>query len=322
MSAAIPATSSLETALIVAGPTASGKSALGLELARRLGGTVINADAMQTYDAFPVLTAQPTAAERGEIPHALYGCLPLATVLSAQRWRALALEAMQAAVGAGRVPILVGGSGLYVKALVEGFAAVPDVAATFRAEAEADWAALGPDGFRARLGETDPDIVARLKPFDRQRHVRAWEVWRATGRTLSAWQAEPRSGPPPSWAFRTVQLAPERAWLRARIAARFEAMIAADVVEEVRPVWQAVRAGGLAADLPGLKAHGAPELFRFLDGAISLDDVARIAIDHTRQYAKRQMTWSRGQIVPDVVVDPQESDCVDQVLKLTSKIDA
>ena len=311
-----------KTALIVAGPTASGKSALGLELARRLGGTVINADAMQTYDAFPVLTAQPTAAERGGIPHALYGCLPLTTVLSAQRWRALALEAMEAAVGDGRVPILVGGSGLYVKALVEGFAAVPDVAASFRAEAEADWAALGPDGFRRRLGETDPDIVARLKPFDRQRHVRAWEVWRATGRTLSAWQTTPRSGSPPGWMFRTVQLAPERASLRARIAARFEAMIAAGVVEEVRPVWRAVRAGELAADLPGLKAHGAPELFRLLDGSIGLEEARRIAVDHTRQYAKRQMTWSRGQIVPDIVIDPQQSDGLEYVLKLTSKTDA
>jgi len=281
--------------IVITGPTASGKSALALALAEKHGGTVINADAMQTYDAFPSLTAQPSAEERARVPHALYGVLPLSETLSAARWSALATAEIERA----EVPILCGGSGLYLRTLMQGIAAIPHVPQALREEANADWKAMGAEAFRSRLGERDPDIVARLKPGDRQRHVRAWEVLQATGRPLSAWQKN--EGTPAPWRFVTVLLAPERAWLRARIEARFDSMLGQGVVEEARRVF----ASNPDPRWPGLKAHGAPELFAHFRGELSLDEARRIAIDHTRQYAKRQMTWFRHQLTPGIVFDPK-----------------
>jgi tRNA dimethylallyltransferase len=299
-----------ERVIVITGPTASGKSALALALARGRQGTVINADAMQTYDAFPILTAQPTARERADVPHRLYGVLPLSETLSAARWRTLAAAEIERCIAGGRTPILCGGSGLYLRTLMQGIAAIPDAPPGLRDEANADWQAMGAESFRARLAGKDPAIVARLKPGDRQRHVRAWEVWLATGRPLSTWQKG--DGEAVRWRFATVLLAPERGWLRARIESRFDAMLSAGVLAEVRAVFDR------APDprWPGLKAHGAPELFGHLRGELSLDDARRIAIDHTRQYAKRQMTWFRHQMAPDLVLDPQISPALELAEKL------
>jgi tRNA dimethylallyltransferase len=299
-----------ERVIVITGPTASGKSALAIALARGRQGTVINADAMQTYDAFPILTAQPTERERADVPHELYGVLPLAETLSAARWRTLAAAEIERCLAEGRTPILCGGSGLYLRTLMQGIAAIPDPPPGLRDEANADWQAMGAEGFRARLAEHDPAIVVRLKPGDRQRHVRAWEVWLATGRPLSLWQKAEAEAV--RWRFITVLLAPERGWLRARIENRFDAMLSAGVLAEVRAVFDR------APDprWPGLKAHGAPELFGHFRGELSLDDARRIAIDHTRQYAKRQMTWFRHQMVPDLVLDPQISPALELAEKL------
>jgi tRNA dimethylallyltransferase len=285
--------------LVLTGPTASGKSALAIDLAEHRHGTVINADAMQTYDAFPILTAQPVPEERARVPHALYGVLPLDETLSAARWSALAMAEIEGCLGEGRLPILCGGSGLYLRTLMQGIAAIPDVPVSIRARANDEWQAMGAEDFRARLAERDADIVARLKPGDRQRHVRAWEVLMATGRPLSAWQAG--EGKPAPWSFVTVLLSPERAWLRERIGRRFDAMLTAGVVAEVRAVFD--RSPDPA--WPGLKAHGVPEFFRHFRGELALEEVRQIAVDHTRQYAKRQMTWFRHQISPDLVLEPQ-----------------
>jgi tRNA dimethylallyltransferase len=285
--------------IVVTGPTASGKSALALALAERRDGTVINADAMQTYDAFPILTAQPSADERARVPHTLYGVLPLAETLTAARWRDLAAAEIARVHGAGGVAILCGGSGLYLRTLMQGIAAIPDAPAELRRQANDDWQQMGADAFRARLAEKDPTIVARLKPGDRQRHVRAWEVWQATGRPLSAWQEG--EGRPAPWRFVRLLLAPERGWLRARIERRFDAMLENGVLAEVRTVFD--RQPDPA--WPGLKAHGAPELFRHFRGELSLAEARQIGIDHTRQYAKRQMTWFRHQMAPDLVLDPE-----------------
>jgi len=280
--------------IVVTGPTASGKSALALALAEARGGTVINADAMQTYDAFPILTAQPTAEERGRVPHRLYGVLPLSETLSAARWRDLAL----AEIAQSRVPILCGGSGLYLRALMQGISAIPAVPAEVRDAANAEWESMGADAFRARLAKRDPGIVARLKSGDRQRHVRAWEVVQATGTALSQWQAA--RGEPPPLRFATLLLAPDRGWLRARIERRFDVMLTEGLLPEVRAVFDRRP----DSRWPGLKAHGAPELFRYFRHEITLDEARQIAVDHTRQYAKRQMTWFRHQITPDLVSDP------------------
>lgn len=289
--------------IVVTGPTASGKSALALALAEARGGTVINADAMQTYDAFPILTAQPTPEERARAPHALYGVLPLSETLSAARWRDLAV----AEIERSEVPILCGGSGLYLRTLMQGISAIPAIASDFRDRANADWEAIGAEAFRARLAGRDPEIVARLKPGDRQRHVRAWEVVQATGRPLSDWQKG--QGQPPPWRFRTVLLTPDRAWLRARIETRFDAMLEQGVLAEARAVFDRKP----DPKWPGLKAHGAPELFRHFRGEFGLEEARQIAIDHTRQYAKRQMTWFRHQLTPDVVANPAAEKFLDKI---------
>ncbi|MBS0524625.1 MAG: tRNA (adenosine(37)-N6)-dimethylallyltransferase MiaA [Proteobacteria bacterium] len=289
--------------LVVTGPTASGKSALTLALAEQRGGTVINADAMQTYDAFPILTAQPTPEERARAMHRLYGVLPLSETLSAARWRDLATAEIERA----DVPILCGGSGLYLRTLMQGISSIPAIASEVRDQANADWDAMGADAFRARLAERDPEIVARLKPGDRQRHVRAWEVVDATGRPLSEWQKQ--EGKPAPYRFKIVLLAPDRGWLRQRIETRFDAMLEQGVLDEVRAVFDRKP----DPRSPGLKAHGAPELFRYLRGEITLEQARQTAIDHTRQYAKRQMTWFRHQLTPDVVANPAVEKFLDKI---------
>lgn len=303
--------------IVVAGPTASGKSALALALAEhRQGkgaGTVVNVDAMQTYDAFPILTAQPTAEERARVPHALYGVLPLSETLTAARWRTLASAEIERCLSAGRTPILCGGSGLYLRTLMHGIAAIPDPAPEIREQANADWQVLGPAAFRARLAEKDPAIVLRLKPGDRQRHVRAWEVAVATGRPLSDWQAD--TGVAAPWRFATILLAPERGWLRGRIESRFDDMLEEGVLAEVRQVFDRLP----DPRWPGLKAHGAPELFRHFRGELSLERARQITIDHTRQYAKRQMTWFRHQMIPDIVVDPQSTQALGIIAQYLTK---
>jgi tRNA dimethylallyltransferase len=300
--------------LVVTGPTASGKSALALALAERKRGVVINADAMQTYDAFPILTAQPTAQERAAVLHRLYGVLPLRETLSAARWRSLAEEEIARCRAEGRLPILCGGSGLYLRALMQGISAIPAVPQELRDRANADWQAMGADAFRTRLAERDPVIVERLKPGDRQRHVRAWEVLEATGRPLSAWQEGEAT--PARDRFVTLLLAPERACLRERIETRFDVMLKQGVLAEARAVFDAKP----DPRWPGLKAHGAPELFAHFRGELSLDQARRIAIDHTRQYAKRQMTWFRHQMTPDLVIDPASNQALATAEKYLDKI--
>ena len=303
-----------KTVLVVTGPTASGKSALALAFARLRGGCVINADAMQTYDAFPILTAQPTAEERAAVPHVLYGVLPLSQNLSAGRWSTMASAEIERCQAAGQMPILCGGSGLYIRTLMQGISPVPEVPAEIRERGNAEWESMGSAAFRARLAERDPEIVAVLKPADRQRHVRAWEVLEATGRPLSVWQKG--EGTPAPWRFVTVLLAPERPWLRARIELRFDQMLAAGVLGEVRAVFDSRP----DPNWLGLKAHGAPEFFRHFRGELSIDYARRQAIDHTRQYAKRQMTWFRHQLTPDLVFNPTANPDLGAPEKLLDKI--
>ena len=238
--------------LIVAGPTASGKSALALALAEEFSGTIINADSMQVYRDLHVLTARPGPAEEARAPHRLYGVIDAAEPCSAGRWRGLALGEIEAARAAGRMPILAGGTGLYLHALVHGIAAVPAIPAEIRDAARALHAELGGAAFRARLAERDPDAAARLDPGDRQRLLRAYEVVAATGRTLGAWQraAAPAARP----GIACVILLPPRAQLYAACDARFGAMMAQGAEDEAR----ALLARGLAADLPAMKAVGMP----------------------------------------------------------------
>ncbi len=271
-------------ALIVAGPTASGKSALALDLAERLGGTVINADAMQTYRELRVLTARPSVAEEALVPHRLYGVRAAGAPADAAWWRAAALAEMAAAPG---LPILCGGTFLYLSALTEGLAEIPPPGEAARAEARQRLAELGPGGLHAALARVDPATASRLRPSDSQRLARAWEVWAGTGRGLAAWQDAPRIAAP--WRFAAIVIDPPRAALRAAIEQRFGAMLEAGALDEVR----ALLALPLDPALPLLRAHGVAELAAHLRGEISLDTARRRAELATGQYTKRQATWLR-----------------------------
>jgi len=275
-------------ALLIAGPTCSGKSAIALMLARRLGGTVINADSMQVYRELRVLTARPTPEEEATVPHALYGVRPAAEAGSVAWWRGTALAEMERARAAGRLPILCGGTGLYFLSLTKGLAEIPDPGEGARAEARALLSELGAAGLHARLGAADPATAARLSHADSQRIARAWEVWRGTGRGLAEWQAEAQAASAP-WRFTAILLAPPRAALRDAVTARFAAMLQAGALEEVR----ALLALGLDPALPAMRAHGVPELAAHLRGEVALDEAARRAILATGRYVKRQTTWFR-----------------------------
>ncbi len=283
-------------ALIVAGPTCSGKSALAMRLAAELGGTVINADSMQVYRELRVLTARPTPEDEAVVPHALYGVRAAAEPGSAAWWRGAALAAMEAAAGAGRVPILTGGTGLYLASLTRGIADIPDPGAEARAEARGLLAAEGPAALHARLAAADADTAATLRPSDSQRIARAWDVLRGTGRGLAAWHRAAAAPTDAAWSFRMVLLDPPRPELRAAIAGRFEAMLEGGALDEVR----ALVAQGLDPALPAMSAHGVPELSAFLGGEITLAEAARRATLATGQYLKRQATWLRGRspVVP------------------------
>jgi len=274
-------------ALIVAGPTASGKSALALAIAEHLGGTIINTDSMQVYRELRVLTARPTPAEEARVPHRLYGVRPAAEAGSVAWWREQALAAMAGAHEAGRRPILTGGSGMYFAALTDGLADIPDPGSEAREEARRLLAEQGPAALHASLAHVDPATAARLKPEDSQRIARAWEVWRGTGRGLAAWQNH--RSPPAPWRFRAILLDPPRDALRAAIATRFDAMLRDGALDEVRALLNLK----LDPSLPAMRAHGVPELSAYLSGALSLEAAGRRTELVTGQYTKRQATWFR-----------------------------
>ena len=292
----------MKPVVIVAGPTASGKSALALGLAASLGGTIINADSQQIYRDLPVLTAQPDASVRRRAPHRLYGFLDAAERGSVARWRKLALTEITAAHAAGGLPILAGGTGLYLRALRHGLAPVPDTPEPIRAEAAALYRELGGAEFRQRLAMLDPDAASRLPPGDRSRLTRAWEVVRATGIPIGAWQGRNPGAAP--YRFATLLLMPPREVLYPACDARFTAMIAAGAVDEV----SALAGRGLASDLPAMKAVGVPELLRHLRGETSRVDAIAAAQRSTRRYAKRQMTWFRHQMTADLLLGEQFSE--------------
>jgi tRNA dimethylallyltransferase len=276
-------------AVLIAGPTASGKSAAALELASRLGGTIINADSMQVYRELAVLTARPAQAEQREVPHRLYGTVSVAEAYSVGRWLTDAGNAIDEAEQQGSLPILVGGTGLYFKALTEGLAPIPDIPAEIRDHWRERAEALGRDKLYRELVECDPAMAARLRNGDTQRLVRALEVIDATGVSLAEWQgsnAAPKLDP--SSVLRLV-IAPEREPLYAAIDARFDRMIAEGALDEVE------RLISLRLDpgLPAMRAHGVRELASYLVGASSRDEAIAKAKTESRRYAKRQMTWLR-----------------------------
>jgi tRNA dimethylallyltransferase len=284
----------LKQAVLIAGPTASGKSALALALAAKIRGVIINADSMQVYRDLRVITARPTMQEEEQAPHKLYGHVDAAENYSVGRWLRDAQAAITEAKNAGRVPIIVGGTGLYFMALTRGLAAVPPIPADIRASVRGRLESDGVARLYAELSERDPATAQRLMPGDRARITRALEVMLATGRSLSEWHGQ---GMPavvdPAHAARFV-LDVDREELGRRIDARFDLMLATGALAEV----ERLAARGLNPMLPAMKAHGAPWLMRHLRGEIGLAEAAEGGKRDTRRYTKRQATWFRNQ-APD-----------------------
>jgi len=278
--------------VLIAGPTASGKSALALALAEKIGGVIVNADSMQVYRDLRVITARPSPAEEARVPHRLYGHVDAGENYSVGRWCRDVGEALGEIAAQGRVPILVGGTGLYFKALTSGLAAVPPVPAETRAQVRDRMDSEGVAVLYAELMERDERSAHRLMPNDRSRICRALEVLEATGRSLSDWHKE--GMPPLIDSARTAKifLTCERRPLVARIEARFAAMLKAGALKEVTEL----SARKLDPLLPVMKAHGVAWLIRHLNGEISRDEAAAGAIMDTRRYAKRQLTWFRNQM--------------------------
>ena len=292
-------------AILIAGPTASGKSGIALELARRIDGTIINTDSMQIYQDLSVLSARPDQSEMGGIPHLLYGVLDAAEVCSAGRWLSMARDAYESARREGRVPIFVGGTGLYFRALTEGLAMVPEIPIDVIERGEALRQQLGAQTFFEKFRESDPKTASQLVAADTQRVVRAWSVWEATGRSLADWQKtnEPALLANPA---HSIVIEPGRDWLYRRINRRFDEMLQKGALAEV----EALASRGLSPRLPAMRALGVPHLLAHLKGEVSLDDAVEKAKTASRRYAKRQMTWCRNQMITWDRVIAQDSESI------------
>jgi tRNA dimethylallyltransferase len=289
--------------VLIAGPTASGKSALALAVAERFGGAVINADSMQVYRDLRIITARPSEEEERRAPHLLYGHVDAAVNYSTGQWLRDVAAAVSDVRKQGRLPILIGGTGLYFTALTKGMAAVPPTPATIRDEVRGRLAVEGVGVLHTELLRLDPETAHRLMPNDRSRIARALEVFKSTGRSLSDWHRE--GLPPPIDTANAVKvfLRTERSALVERIEARFGAMMQTGALDEVR----ALAGRKLDPLLPAMKAHGVPWLIRHLNGEISADEAAAGAVMDTRRYAKRQLTWFRNQLPDWTWTEPERA---------------
>ncbi|MFS8145527.1 tRNA (adenosine(37)-N6)-dimethylallyltransferase MiaA [Rhizobium sp. BR 249] len=283
---------SIENAILITGPTASGKSALAVELAKRHNGAVINADSMQVYDTLRVLTARPLEEEMQGVPHHLYGHVPAGAAYSTGAWLRDVTALLPQLRAAGQLPVFVGGTGLYFKALTGGLSDMPDIPEALRDELRTRLVEEGPEALYAELSQADPAMAASLNRQDGQRIVRALEVMKATGQSIADFQG--RSGPVVIDAdeARKIVVLPDRAVLHARINGRFEKMLQQGAEDEVR----ALLALNLPAEAPVMKAIGVSQVAAMLKGEMTREDVLEKGAAATRQYAKRQMTWFRNQM--------------------------
>lgn len=278
--------------LIIGGPTASGKSAVALSIAEAKDGVIINADSQQIYKDLRILSARPTPEEEARVPHRLYGLLPAYEACSAGKWLKFAHMEIDWVLGEGKLPIIVGGTGLYINALLKGIADMPDIAPEVRTQATNDYEAMGKEAFAARLKEINPAFFERLKVYDKQRLIRAYEIWLGSGKTLSWWQARPTKGPYPQEWFDIQLVDLPRAELYQRCNARFTAMIEQGAIDEVKHLLSLQ----LPDDAPIMKSVGVRELASYLRGETTLEQAIEKAQQATRNYAKRQMTWFRHQL--------------------------
>jgi len=291
--------------IVIAGPTASGKSALAVDLAERIRGVVINADSMQVYRGLDILTSAPDAGMRARAPHRLFGVLGPGDPCSAGEWREMAIAEIHTAHEAGQVPVVVGGTGLYLRTLMAGIARTPSIPTDIRDRVRESLTRDGSASLHERLRQADPDTAARLSAHDGQRICRALEVLEATGRSLTDWQ---REGSRPTdltgLRFLIILLMPPREELYPACDARFCQMLESGALDEARCL------ADLALDpaLPAMKALGVPHLLGHLRGDLTLDDARRLGQQATRRYVKRQVTWFTRQIVANVVINSQYNE--------------
>lgn len=290
----------MTTAILLAGPTASGKSKRAIDLARRHGGMVINADSMQVYAELRVLSARPDEADMAAVPHALYGHVPAARRYSVGQWLADAATALAEARERGLVPIFTGGTGLYFKALTEGLATVPPVPPKVRARIAEEARDVPAEALHARLSAADPETAAETRPSDRGRILRALEVFAATGRPLAAWRRGECAPPLVAGEVTRIVMAPDRAWLHERIARRADAMVHDGALDEVHRL----AALGLSPEMPAMKAIGVPQFLDHFVGRLSLDEALASVRTETRRYARRQETWFRNRMADWQRIDP------------------
>jgi tRNA dimethylallyltransferase len=288
-------------AVLIAGPTASGKSALGIKLAQGLDGVVINADSMQVYRDLRVITARPAPAEEAEAPHRLYGHVDAAVNFSVGRYVADATQVLQEIKGR-KLPIFVGGTGLYFKALAEGLSDMPPVPEEIREQVRRDSEGLETPELHRLLSERDPETARTLRPSDRLRVQRALEIFAATGQPLVSFHGARQPGPFAAIPVIKLFLAPDRNELRRRIDARFLAMMDQGALDEVRALGER----NLDPMLPAMRAHGVPGLLAHLRGEIPLDEAIAKGQGDTRRYAKRQFTWFRHQLPDWQWVEPEK----------------
>ncbi len=276
--------------VLLAGPTASGKSALALDWAEASGGIVLNADSMQLYADVPILTARPSADDEARAPHVLYGHLVPDATWSAGEWLRAAKPWLDRALAGGQPVCVTGGTGLYFSSLVHGLAEIPDIGEAARIHARGDFDRLGEAAFRKNLEDVDPRAATRIAANDRQRLCRAWEVWLETGRSLSDWQDD-TTPILAEGSYRLDILTPDRAWLYERCDRRFDLMMEGGALDEVRDLM----ARGLMPGWPVMRVLGLAECVAHIEGRMALADAVAMAQQKTRNYAKRQMTWFRNQ---------------------------
>ena len=288
---------------VIIGPTASGKSAFALSKAQKSNGVIINCDAMQSYDALHILTAQPDAHEQSQAPHKLYGHLHPSTHYSAADWRAHAITQIKNAWAKDQAPILCGGTGFYLKALMDGLSPMPDTPKEIRDAAIALHAEMGQKAFHNMLRDRDPETAAHLDPSNPQRNVRAWEVLEHTGKPLKTWQSMPLVGAPDGWTFHVTALFPNREKLIDKINTRLRSMIDMGILDEVHALDKMIKNGEVAEDALIVKAHGFRPFRYYLHGDWTLEEAIDKTAIETRQYAKRQMTWLRNQLTIDEAVE-------------------
>ncbi|MDB2414829.1 tRNA (adenosine(37)-N6)-dimethylallyltransferase MiaA [Rickettsiales bacterium] len=302
--------------IIISGPTASGKTAISIEVAKHYGNfEIINCDSKQFYKEMPIITAQPTKQERGDIPHHLFGVLSMKDSCSVTDWLDMALPIIKDVQKRGKVPLIVGGTGMYIKSLMHGLSPIPDIDPDIRRKVREMSLSQGSQAVYEKLKELDPQTAAKLNPGDSQRVSRAYEVILQTGKSLSYWHSLENKMPYPEAEFLLFFVTPNRDWVYQRCNERFDQMIKQGVIEEIA----ALGDEDFDNELPSVRSHGVREMKAYINGQVSLEEAIKQSQTNTRKYVKRQFTWFNNQMDEAITINPMPGN--DYKTQLFDKID-